>query len=193
MPGPSKQFEIDAALDRAMIVFWEKGYAATNMGELQEEMGIGARSLYDTFGNKRSLFIKTLDRYTSTFVDALYGNLGETEATLEVIPTMVRRLQRASAGGEARGCFLGVAMAQVPRDDSELVAIIKRHVGVMEDALCGVFTRSKERGLLEPSARPRDLARFYVALFQGLNLVSRIDSDALTFKSASRVLKGSLR
>jgi len=191
-PGPSKQFEIEAALDGAMTVFWEKGYAATSMGELQERMGIGARSLYDTFGNKRSLFIKTLDHYTATLVHALYGHLDAAEATIEALPAVLRTLQRVNESSAGRGCFLGVAIAEVPEDDIELVTLIRRHVAVMEDALCAVFERSKKRGQLDPSLRPRDLARFYVALFQGLNLVARIEPGATSFKSASRVLVDSL-
>lgn len=192
-PGPAKQFDIETVLHRAMSVFWEKGYAATTMEELQKRMGIGARSLYDTFGNKRALFIKTLDHYAATFVHDLYGNLDATEATLDALPSMLRTLQRTHARSGGRGCFLGVAMAQVARDDTELIALIRHHVTVMEDALYAVFVRSKERGQLDPSARPRDLARFYVALFQGLNLVSRIEPDAETFKSAARVLADSPR
>ena len=190
-PGPAKQFDSEKVLHRAMTVFWEKGYAATNMEELQKRMGIGARSLYDTFGNKRDLFIQTLDHYTATFVQDLYGNLDATEATLDVIPSMLQTLQHMQERSGGRGCFLGVAMAQVPRDDTELVALIRQHVTVMEDALYAVFVRSQERGQLDPAARPRDLARLYVALFQGLNLVSRIEPNAETFKSAARVLTGS--
>ncbi len=190
-PGPAKQFDIEKVLNRAMTVFWEKGYAATSMEELQKRMGIGARSLYDTFGNKRALFIQTLDHYTATFVHALYGNLDVTEATLDVIPSMLRTLQRTHKRSGGRGCFLGVAMAQVPRDDTELVALIRQHVAVMEDAFYAVFVRAQERGQLDPSARPHDLARFYVALFQGLNLVSRIEPDAGLFQSAARVLADS--
>ncbi len=190
-PGPAKQFEIETVLNRAMTVFWEKGYAATSMEELQKRMGIGARSLYNTFGNKRALFIQTLDHYTATFVHALYGNLDAIEATLDVVPSMLQTLQHTHERSGGRGCFLGVAMAQVPRDDTELVVLIRQHVAVMEDAFYAVFVRSQERGQLDPAVRPRDLARFYVALFQGLNLVSRIDSDAEIFKSATRVLADS--
>ena len=56
--GPDKQFDPEIALDKAMQLFWAKGYAATGLSELLETMGIGRKSLYDTFGNKRALYIK---------------------------------------------------------------------------------------------------------------------------------------
>ena len=56
--GPDKQFDPDEALEKAMQLFRANGYAATGMAELQTQMGIGRKSLYDTFGNKRQLFIR---------------------------------------------------------------------------------------------------------------------------------------
>ncbi len=50
--GPDKQFDPHEALGKAMQLFWAKGYAATGLAELQEQIGIGRKSLYDTFGNK---------------------------------------------------------------------------------------------------------------------------------------------
>ena len=58
--GPDKHFDPDRALTQAMLLFWEKGYAAASMAELQARMGLGAKSLYDTFGNKRQLYFRAL-------------------------------------------------------------------------------------------------------------------------------------
>ena len=52
--GPDKQFDPEIALDKAMQLFWAKGYAATGLNELLATMEIGRKSLYDTFGNKRA-------------------------------------------------------------------------------------------------------------------------------------------
>ncbi len=61
--GPQKQFDTEVALTKAMEVFWEHGYEATSLSALLKNMGIGKKSLYDTFGNKRSLFLKALEYY----------------------------------------------------------------------------------------------------------------------------------
>lgn len=54
--GPDKQFDCEVALSKAMDVFWARGFEAASLSELLEQMGIGRKSLYDTFGNKRSLW-----------------------------------------------------------------------------------------------------------------------------------------
>ncbi len=59
-----KEFDPDQALDRAMELFWRKGYEATSVQDLVEHMGINRFSLYDTFGSKHELFMAALDRYS---------------------------------------------------------------------------------------------------------------------------------
>ena len=61
--GRPRAFDMDQALDQALHVFWEKGYAGTSITDLTEAMGINPPSLYAAFGNKEKLFKKALDRY----------------------------------------------------------------------------------------------------------------------------------
>ena len=73
--GPSKQFDTEVALEQAMKVFWAYGYEATSLSELLKRMGIGKKSLYDTFGNKQSLFLKALEHYAHTNIRDLRTRL----------------------------------------------------------------------------------------------------------------------
>ena len=61
--GRPRGFDVDEALDRALLVFWQKGFVATSMSDLTEAMGINRPSLYAAFGNKESLFRRALERY----------------------------------------------------------------------------------------------------------------------------------
>jgi AcrR family transcriptional regulator len=62
--GRPRAFDAEKALDRAMQVFWRKGYLGTSLSDLTDAMGINRPSLYAAFGNKKSLFRKVLDRYS---------------------------------------------------------------------------------------------------------------------------------
>src|SRR5207249_12070658 len=61
--GRPRDFDIDKALDKAMRVFWRKGYLGTSLSDLTKSMGINRPSLYSAFGDKQSLFHKALDHY----------------------------------------------------------------------------------------------------------------------------------
>ncbi|WP_155737462.1 TetR/AcrR family transcriptional regulator, partial [Agrobacterium tumefaciens] len=58
-----REFDRDAALEKALRVFWSKGFAATSTDDLREAMGIGRQSLYGAFGDKRKLYLEALDAY----------------------------------------------------------------------------------------------------------------------------------
>ena len=77
--GPDKQFDPEIALEKAMRLFWAKGYAATGLNELLATMGIGRKSLYDTFGNKRALYIEALRRYSQTVVSEIHRGLNDPD------------------------------------------------------------------------------------------------------------------
>ena len=61
--GRTRNFDVDEVLDRAMVVFWRRGYEATSLTELTSAMGIARPSLYAAFGNKEDLFKRALERY----------------------------------------------------------------------------------------------------------------------------------
>lgn len=173
--GPDKQFDPETALERATQLFWAKGYAATGLSELLESMKIGRKSLYDTFGNKRSLYVKALDHYSRTTVSALYQGLNNLDRpALENVRTVMLALAAEHAAPMSRGCLLGVSMAQFRTDDAEIAEILRKHMLRVENAYYKAFARAKAEGDLKPTTNVRNLARLFMSAHQGLALVGRV-------------------
>ncbi len=174
--GPDKQFVPEVALEKAMQIFWAKGYAATGMAELQEQMGIGRKSLYDTFGNKRELFVKALQHYSDNVVSQLRSELkGEGPPLQNVRRLMHKHLEYHTTLG-SKGCLLGVSMAQCrAEDDVEMAEVLRIHMKGIEDAFYKTFKRAQEVGELDGSTNIRDLSRLYMGILQGLALVGRVE------------------
>ncbi len=172
--GPDKQFDPDVALEKAMRLFWAKGYSATGMAELQEQMGIGRKSLYDTFGNKRQLFIKALRLYSDTVVARISRELNKKGSTLGNTRRLMRLLQEEHAMPESIGCLLGVSMAQCRTNDAEMAAILRHHIKGVEEAFHKTFKRAQDGGELDRNTNVRDLARLYMGIAQGLALIGRV-------------------
>jgi len=172
--GPDKQFDPDEALGKAMQLFWANGYAATGMAELQAQMGIGRKSLYDTFGNKRQLFVKALQLYSNTVARQLIDELNKEGSPLGNVRRLMRTLQGMHSVPDSTGCLLGVSMAQFSTNDPEMAEILRRHIKGVEEAFYNAFKRAQDVGELDGNTNVRDLARLYMGIHQGLALIGRV-------------------
>src|SRR5882672_12798887 len=84
-----KEFDRDVAVARAMSVFWSKGYAATSTDDLLKAMKIGRQSMYDTFGDKRRLYVEALERYQQESVAGHINRLRSTTSPLAGIEALI--------------------------------------------------------------------------------------------------------
>jgi AcrR family transcriptional regulator len=168
--GRPREFNVDKALDRALKVFWRKGYEGTSLPDLTKAMGINRPSLYAAFGNKEALFRKTIDRY-------LEGPAGYMRAALRqptargVVEHMLRgSIDLLTDSRNPRGCFIvqaalvcGAAADCVRRELAK-----RRDAGVT--ALRERFERAVAEGDLPPESNSADLARYIATVMHGMSV-----------------------
>lgn len=126
LPGRPREFDTDAAIDSALLVFRERGYHATSIKELSDATGLTAGSLYKAFGSKNGLFLAAFDRYTRTRSAALRQRTEAARSGRDKIAAVLRFYAESSHGPEGiRGCLvvasateLAVLMRQ-PRSTSK--------------------------------------------------------------------------
>ncbi len=166
--GRPREFDADQALDRALEVFWRKGYEGASISELTDAMGINRPSLYAAFGNKEELFRKALDRYAQG--PAAYTYEALTEPTARAV---VERLLREAAEAltdphNPHGC-LGVqgALSCGTASDSIKNELCMRR-SAWEAALQERFERARREGDLPEEANCADLARYVATVVQGM-------------------------
>jgi TetR/AcrR family transcriptional repressor of nem operon len=195
MRGPEKQFNREEVLGRAMELFWNQGYAATGMTQLLKHMGIGRQSLYDTFGDKRSLYLAALERYFEFLSEQWGVVLDAPGSPLGNLKKLFRRIMEVAEDTGFCGCFIGNAMAESGDCDADVRRVLGRSLDRMEAMLAGVLKRAKEAGELSPRARPRDLAKLLVVTTQGSSLLSKLEPHRQhaeeTLQIAFRVLESS--
>src|ERR1700722_20080824 len=100
-----REFDRDAAVERAMSVFWRKGYAATSTGDLLRAMKIGRQSMYDTFGDKRLLYVDALARYQLNSVAGHIRRLRSTASAIAGIEAMVVGVISPDRATREKGCM----------------------------------------------------------------------------------------
>ena len=193
-PGPSKTFDLDQALLSARDTFWRLGFDGAGISDLEVELGIGRKSLYDTFGNKRELYLKALQCYADTVVQRLCKRLedpsGSAIANLE---RTLERLAQHHGSGESLGCLLGVAMAQAQHEDEALAQLIRTYLKRLERALERTLRQAQLEGDVRSELSPRDTARNLVALTQGLALMGRVSEKPAMPRAVVRASLAALR
>ena len=173
MPRP-KSFDPDEVLDRAMRVFWKKGYASTSIADLTEAMSINKFSLYGTFGDKRSLFLAALDRYSGRVVGTLLSDLETEDAGLaEIRQYFTAIVHGATHLQECPGCLMTNTAAELAPGDAEIRTKVRKHFGRMRRAFRCALGNASERGELVPKASTDLLARHLVGSSQSIALAAR--------------------
>ncbi|MBU0859943.1 MAG: TetR/AcrR family transcriptional regulator [Alphaproteobacteria bacterium] len=188
--GRPRQFDYDEALDRAMHVFWQKGFEGTSMPDLTEAMGINRPSIYASFGNKEELFRKALARYSDNAI-AFFRERLEAPTTREALERLFcGSADSFSCNEKPRGC-LSVQGALVGSDDSEA---IRQESIRRREAIVGVFQERFDRGIkdadLPADTDTRALARFYTTILQGMSVQSASGATCAEMKDiAHRALE----
>lgn len=175
----TKEFDPDAALRSALELFWRRGYEATTMADLVEHLGIGRASMYATFGNKRELYLKALDRYNEYRDPNLLRELSQPGPALPAVRTVVRRfaVEASSGDGRLNGCFVTNTAAELGARDPEAARRVEASWNHIETLLYSALTRAQAQGELPAGRDPRTLARMLLVLMQGLRVVGKVSAD----------------
>jgi AcrR family transcriptional regulator len=168
--GRPRSFNEEKALDRAMHVFWRKGFEGSSLNDLTAAMGIQPASLYRAFGNKRALFEKALARYLAGPVAFVHDALGEPTAYTVADRILRRTAEFLTEGRSRHGCMtIQAALAGGAESEPIRRKLIALRVKGQDD-LRQRFERAKSEGDLPSHADAADLASFVTAVYQGMTV-----------------------
>ncbi len=187
--GRPREFDVDAALDRALQVLWAKGYEAASLDDLCGATGLGRSSLYAAFGDKRALYLRALEQYEEAAAQRIHEALARPVPVRDAIAAFLgRMIDDIVAGPGRRGCFIGNCAAELARGDRDTAAHVRRSLGRIETAFRDALARAQARGELGAAADPRALARFLTAGIQGLRLVGKANPDRAALDDVAGVM-----
>ena len=175
------------ALDAAIECFRRRGYSATSVRDLTGCMGIGPTSLYNSFGDKRALFIKALERYVECSVRARLERLERSLPPRDAIRALIESVIERSLTDPVRGgCLLINSALEIAPHDPELRAEIAKRLSEIE----GFFRRSiiaaQTNGSVPTKLNARDAARLLLSVLLGIRVLARSKPERALLEGAAR-------
>ena len=166
--GRPRNFCTETVLDRAMTVFWQKGYEGASLAELTEAMGINPPSLYAAFGSKEGLFRAVLERYDARRQEMMDRVLAapDPQSVARLFLEGVADFAGDTSGRNPPGCLL--VQSGLSCSDEVIPEVLAQHRADKERALRERFERDRDEGKLPGNADPATLARYLMAMANGL-------------------------
>jgi TetR/AcrR family transcriptional regulator, transcriptional repressor for nem operon len=175
--GRPKGYDRDAALASARDVFWEQGYAATSISELEQRTGLNRSSLYQEFGSKRELLEAALECYADQVIATLLAGLRTPDAGLEAVAALFERLGelfRSRATVATHGCLLVNSTAELATSDQSVRRAAAAYREQLRAAFAGALDNAASRGEVDAETVQRR-AHVLAATLMGVWLTVRID------------------
>jgi TetR/AcrR family transcriptional repressor of nem operon len=188
-----KEFDRDAAVERAMSVFWARGYAATSTDDLLRAMKIGRQSMYDTFGDKRRLYVEALKRYSKERIAEHIRRLRSPVSPLAGIEALVLGLISSDRAAREKGCMGIGSISEFGCSDPELAEDRAKNAAVLRKAL---LERLREAQLATEIAEIIDIrhaARFVETTMLGLQVAAKAGASAKELRDTATFAIAGLR
>jgi AcrR family transcriptional regulator len=189
--GRPRAFDRDAALYRALTLFWQHGYEATSLAELTRAMGINPPSLYAAFGDKRALFTEAVQRYQQLHGDFTVRALEQEPTARAAIERLLREAATIYAGpGHPRGCMVLTAATNCGPQHADVQNELRDHRATLRGLFTERIAADVAAGLLPAGTDADALGRFYAATLQGLSAQAR---DGATVEELDQLATLALR
>ncbi len=176
--GRPRTFDRDEVLDRAVTIFWAKGYSRASVDDLTEAMGINRPSLYAAFGSKHALFMEVIDRYSVKFgsqpVKALFG---EPDIKKSVAAFLEASIGCVTSKDGPKGCLIASVATEEAEKDAQVRNKLSRIFAETDSVIADHFRLAQDRGQLSQGSDPQALARMTVSMTHSFATRARVGAS----------------
>lgn len=188
-----KEFDRDTALQAAIGIFAEHGYEGTSTDGLLAAMKISRQSMYDTFGDKRSLYLAALDRYNADSVAALLADLRRQASPVGALEETLLAFASRPETEAGRGCLGVSAVCEFGRSDDEVAALTDKASRRLASAIQAILEAGKTRGEVGADVDTDDAVRFLGSTLSGMRVTARNGASPDMLRGIARMAIRSLR
>ena len=182
-----KQFDREKALRKAIRLFAQKGFAATSTDELMRVMDVGRQSMYDTFGDKRALFLEALEMYVMESVNSTNAELEKPGSALSAVRNaLVTFAERKDLSSE-EGCMGLNSICEFGQRDADVMRITSNAGRMLRKTLMRMLTRARKEREIRSDADLDSMADFFESTLAGIRMVAKAGQSRQALRNIATI------
>ncbi len=181
------EFCREKALQAAIDVFWSKGYEAASLEDLVTAMAIGRQSLYNTYGDKRGLFLQAVAAQIDNFADTMRQHFESDKPVKQLFSTWFYGMSQRAEKLKRRGCLLINTSMELAGRDQEVADLMVRNQRNQEEIFYQALQRGVERNELPKDFDCRTIARYLVGCSAGMIVLAKADPNSPNLEAMASV------
>ena len=183
----AKEFDEAEVLDQALELFRARGFKHTSFADLTTELGVSRQSLYDTYGDKQTLYQTALRRYLDRAIDGMRRKLEDPAPVRAVLTALFDGIVAGTCSNGSPGCFMVNSMVELSPHDADTRALAATHAREIEGLFASRLSAAQRKGEIAKSKDPVALARFLYHTLLGLAVASRALGDREGLKQSAHL------
>jgi TetR/AcrR family transcriptional repressor of nem operon len=186
--GRTKEYDRRGVLNKAVSVFWKKGFEATSMSELIKTTGLNSASLYKEFGNKEGLYETALEEYRERELEPFIRPLIE-EPNMKGIETFLKGVVKNATNPDFKGCLMMNTLAEKEVINAGAIRRVEKFCTRLETILEGAIRGAQKAGDILVEKDPTALAHYLLCLIQGMVLYGRVEDHKPHIEAVIQTVK----
>jgi TetR/AcrR family transcriptional regulator, transcriptional repressor for nem operon len=188
-----KAFDETEIIEKAKNLFQLKGYEGTSMQDLIDTLGISRSSLYDTFGDKHQLYLKTLNAYCQENAYSLVAKAENIENPLAFIQDIFTSIiEQSKKDLEKKGCYVVNAIVEFSERNTDVTEIVDASNKVFEKMLEKLIAKAQLQKQIAANKNPKQIAKFLFTTIYGLRVSSKSNASIKELKDVAAMALGVL-
>lgn len=184
-----REFDTQAVIDQAMLVFWQKGYEATSIRDLKDQMGISSSSMYEVFGDKRGVYLAALARSCELERERMARMADESDTPQAFVQQLFEMSDQAIQAGanQARSMALHAMVEFGPRDP-DITQMLLGHYFAIAEIIARVIARGQQSANVASQEDPQTLADTLLMTLYGVVTLKGIKPDFAETRTIARII-----
>ncbi len=184
-----REFDKDAVIERAMLLFWQQGYEATSIRDLKEAMGISSSSMYEAFGDKRGIYLLALARFCAQERARIVQMAADAPTPQQFVERLFASVEElAQAYAHAQGSMAFNAMVEFGTLDADVTSLLLEHYFGIAAIIAGVLAQGQAAGGIASREAPQHLAFTILSALQGVATVKGVKPDFAHVRAITQVI-----